>query len=288
MKRLLSILLLLLAFLAAQGQNNPYDLTDECYKLFLKADSMVGKEGFESANAELLQAAIENSDKKARVLYYVLDLRRLIRKPDVTDEEVLAAHEQLKDIALEMGYRQYFYQSYEYTKNYFFNTRRLLKAVEVIREMQREAVIRGDEYGKWCSAKEFSAIYGNYGDRNTQRRYLTEIINTYSNSDDPLIKRQTIAPAYIDYANTFPPRSDSLRFFVRKAWTLAKTPQDSVRCAFEFAKIEALAVNYTEYSKWRDAYRKSPFRNAVTRYAPRMLVHCHPKLNTDCHRKVNS
>lgn len=271
MKRLLSILLMLLASLAAQGQNNPYDLTDECYKLFLKADSMVGKEGFESANAELLQAAIDNSDKKARVLYYVLDLRRLIRKPDVTDEEVLAAHEQLKDIALEMGYRQYFYQSYEYTKNYFFNTRRLLKAVEVIREMQREAVIRGDEYGKWCSAKEFAAIYGNYGDRNTQRRYLTEIINTYSNSDDPLIKRQTIAPAYIDYANTFPPRSDSLRYFVRKAWTLAKTPQDSVRCAFEFAKIEALAVNHTEYSKWRDAYRKSPFRNAVTRYAPRML-----------------
>jgi len=58
----------------------------------------------------------------------------------------------------------------------------------------------------------------------------------------------------LDYANTFPPRSDSLRYFVRKAWSLAKTPQDSVRCAFEFANIGALAVNYQEYAKWRDVY----------------------------------
>ena len=52
---------------------------------------MVGKEGSEAANAELQQAAIDNSDDKARVLYYVLRLRGLIRTPDITDEEVLAA-----------------------------------------------------------------------------------------------------------------------------------------------------------------------------------------------------
>ena len=60
-------------------------------KRLLKADSMVGKEGSEAANAELLQAAIDNSDDKASVLYYVLRLRGLIRTPDITDEEVLAA-----------------------------------------------------------------------------------------------------------------------------------------------------------------------------------------------------
>lgn len=270
MKRLLSTLLIIISSVA-YGQNNPYDLTDECYKLFLRADSMIGKEGFESANDSLLKAAVANSDDKARVMYYVLDLRRLIRNPQTTDEEVLEAQERLKEIALQTGYRQYFYQSYEYTKNYFFNTNRILKAVEIIREMQREAVSRDDAYGKWCSAREFSAIYGNYGDRNTQRHYLTEIINTYNNSDDPLIRRQTIAPAYIDYANTFPPRSDSLRYFVHKAWSLAKTPQDSVRCAFQLAIIGALSVDYAEYAKWSEIYDKSPFRNAVTRYAPRML-----------------
>lgn len=258
-KILIPFLMLFLS-LPALGQNNPYDLTDDCYQLFLKADSMVGKEGFASINEELLQAAVRNSDDKARVLYYVLDLRALTRKPETTDEQVLAAHERLKEIALKLGYRQYFYQSYESTKNYFFNTGRLLKAVELIREMQREAVARDDQYGKWSSAKAFATIYGNYGDRNTQRRYLAEVIDTYNSSDDPLIKRQTIAPAYLDYANTFPPRSDSLRYFVRKAWSLAKTPQDSVRCAFEFANIGALAVNYQEYAKWRDMYDQSPFR----------------------------
>lgn len=271
MRRLLPILMMLVVCLTAGGSPNPYGLSDECYKLFLKADSLIGKEGFESANESLMRAAVANSDDKAKVLYYILDLRGLIRKPESSDEEVLAAQDRLKKVALQTGHMQYFYQSYEYTKNYFFNTGRILKAVEIIREMQREAISRGDQYGKWCSAKEFAAIYGNYGDRNTQRRYLSEIISTYNTTDDPLIKRQTIAPAYIDYANTFPPRSDSLRFFVRKAWSLAKTPQDSVRCAFEFAKIAALAVDYPEYAKWRDEYDKSPFRNAVTRFAPRML-----------------
>ncbi len=60
--------MLVLSF-AAVGQNNPYDLSDECYPLFLKADSLVGKEGFESANEELLKAAVKNSDDKARFVF---------------------------------------------------------------------------------------------------------------------------------------------------------------------------------------------------------------------------
>ena len=159
------------------GQNNPYELNDECYSYFIKADRLAGKEGFEEANADFLRTALENSDKKSQVLYYVLKLKDCTRHPDITGEEVLEIQEQLKDISLRMGYKQYFYQSYEFAKNYFFNNRQHLKTLELINEMQAIAAERGDDYGKWASAREMAAIYGNYGDRGTQRKYLKKMLD---------------------------------------------------------------------------------------------------------------
>lgn len=55
MRRLLPILMMLVVCLTAGGSPNPYGLSDECYKLFLKADSLIVKEGFESANESLMR-----------------------------------------------------------------------------------------------------------------------------------------------------------------------------------------------------------------------------------------
>ena len=47
MKRFPIVLLLLLAaFLPLAGQNNPYELDDECFKYFEQAELLAGKECF--------------------------------------------------------------------------------------------------------------------------------------------------------------------------------------------------------------------------------------------------
>ncbi len=253
------------------GQNNPYELNDECYSYFIKADRLAGKDGFEEANSDFLRAALENSDKKSQVLYYVLKLKDCTRRTDISGEDVLEIHEQLKDISLRMGYKQYFYQSYEFAKNYFFNNRQHLKTLELINEMQVIAAEQDDDYGKWASAMEMAAIYGNYGDRGTQRKYLKKMLELYEETEDPTVKRQSLAAAYIDFANTYPPRSDSLRLFIQRAWSEAKTPNDSLRLAYESAKVGALNLDRKEYEKWRDVFRASPYKGSTSRYAGPVL-----------------
>ncbi len=61
--------ILLTAFLLAvstsvTAQNNPYQIADTCYVCMLKADALIGREGFSQANEALLLSAILSKDKK--------------------------------------------------------------------------------------------------------------------------------------------------------------------------------------------------------------------------------
>lgn len=81
--------ILLTAFLLAvstsvTAQNNPYQIADTCYVCMLKADALIGRDGFSQANEALLLSAILSKDKKAQ--------------------------EELKTVARENGYLQYFYR----------------------------------------------------------------------------------------------------------------------------------------------------------------------------------
>ena len=72
----------LAAFLPLAGQNNPYEIDDECYKYFQEAENAVTdvtSDAFEKANKKLLEAAAEKGDEKARTLYYVEELKRASR-----------------------------------------------------------------------------------------------------------------------------------------------------------------------------------------------------------------
>ena len=50
MRRLLPILMMLVVCLTAGGSPNPYGISDECYKLFLKADSLIDGCSFEDTD----------------------------------------------------------------------------------------------------------------------------------------------------------------------------------------------------------------------------------------------
>ena len=63
--------ILLTAFLLAvstsvTAQNNPYQIADTCYVCMLKADALIGREGFSQANEALRLSAILSKDKKAQ------------------------------------------------------------------------------------------------------------------------------------------------------------------------------------------------------------------------------
>lgn len=274
-KSALSLILLLFAALASvalHARNNPYEIDDDCYEYLKQAEATLGSDQFEEANSALLRTALSKGDRKAQVLYYVERMRNICRRQDSEAKQVLTAQEDLKHIALKLGYIQYYYQSYQFAKNWFFNRGHHMHALEIVQDMLNTAVERGDEYGKWAASKEMASMYATFGDRPTARKHLHELIGTYLSSEDPTIRRQSLSPYYLEYAETFYPGEDSLRIYVQKAWSCAKVPTDSVRCWQKFAKLAALDGDRTLYKQWRDLCLDPSRSRAVSKLVPALFA----------------
>lgn len=252
-------------------QNNPYSIDDDCYRHFTAALSLVGRAGFDEQNDSLLIVALANNDDKAQVLHYILKLRSVSRDPDCDLERLTATQKELMDIALQKGYMQYYFQSYETVKNFYFNSGQPLKSLEIIQNMRSDAIARDNEYGMWLSDIYMSDYYSNYGVYKTARRYLSRMIDVYNRTDDPTIKRQSISPHYLSYAQTFAYDIDSARYYLDLAWKTAVLKDDTVQCYREFAKLYAVRGDYDNYVKNRDLCLGSNLRSAIGRLTPRLF-----------------
>lgn len=260
---------LVMAFATASvcyAQNNPYQIDDECYKYMTEADKLIGKPGFDEQNEALLRTALLKEDKKAEVLYYVEKLRDNTRRPEADEQQVLESQARLKEIAERYDYMQYYFQSYQFVKNYYYNNGKRLRALDVLLEMQQLAIAKDNEYGKWLSDGELASIYLNFGAGKAARSNLARLIDIYKNTDNPTIRRQSLCNYYLNYAEAFAVDVDSVEIYVNMAWEAAKIETDSVRCARETAKIQAMKGNRSEYTKYRDICLSSDNINAIGRY----------------------
>ena len=206
------------------AQNNPYDIDDECYALFVRAESLVGQPGFEEVNAELLHSAFSKGDTKAQTLYYVERLKNATRcapnhvtTTEEQDATVLRAHEDTKHIADKLGYPQYFYYSYELTQNYFYNHKKPVRTMELVHEMQEIAYERGNEYGLWMGYRYLVSLYVAQNDYVSAKKYIKESIRIHDKSTDPVVRKQSICRLYCDLADCYPIGNDSVLINVEKA-----------------------------------------------------------------------
>ena len=267
----LALILLILPEGVLLGQNNPYGIDDECYRHFTAALSLVGRPGFDEQNDSLLTVAIAKNDDKAQVLHYILKLRSVSRDPDCDAARLTVTQKELMDIALEKGYMQYYFQSYETVRNFYFNSGQPLKSLEIIQSMRSDAIARDNEYGMWLSDIYMSDYYSNYGVYKTARRYLSRMIDVYNRTDDPTIKRQSISPYYLSYAQTFAYDIDSVPYYLDLAWKYAVLKDDTVQCQREYAKVYAARGDYYNYVKYRDLCLGSNLRSAIGRLTPRLF-----------------
>ena len=64
------------------------------------------------------------------------------------DQEVFDKMEDLKQIALSMGYPQYYYYAYDLVQTYLFNHGKQVQAMELVAEMRHIAVERNERLGR--------------------------------------------------------------------------------------------------------------------------------------------
>ena len=264
MKKLLSTLLTVLAAAFMAGaQDNPYAIDNECYTHFMIAENTVddlSSDDFDLANQRLLSTAIAKHDEKARTLYYVEQLKRVIRlgrkAPEserrIWNEEVEKAREQLKVVARETGYTQYYYYSYDLAQTYYFNSNQQIRGMQLINQLMEESDSNGDEYGIWQCQRYLAALYQRIGDKTNEQAALKKVVDMYETTKDPLIRRQSVSRQYCDLADTYPVGSDSARLYYNKASERAILHMDTVRVRYYFSQLAALDKDIPAYRSHRD------------------------------------
>ena len=266
MKRLITgILLFVLAIQVVWAQNNAYELHDECYPLFQQAERLVGKEGFDAVNEALLEKALEKGDTKSQTLYYVERLKNLSAvkraQPAISpedDNQVLQCMEDVKRVASELGYPQYYYYAYDLAQNYFYNTGRQVRTFELVKKMREDAIARGEEYGIWMGNRYLISLYIAQNDYISAKKYILASIRIYETTEDETIRRQSPTRLYCDLADTYPVGHDSVEINIRNAEARSRHHLDSLRCTYLRAKLEAYRKNVRAYERGRDICKQDP------------------------------
>ena len=237
------------------AQNNAYNIDDDCYVLFQRAEAVAGTvsdERFNQINDSLLHMALAKNDRKAQVLYYVERLKQATRTPDKDESRILKAFDELKAISLSNGYKQYFYYGYELVQNYYFNSGQTITTIELLQEMQAFALENSDAYGIWSSSRYLVAVYLALNDYVSAKKYILQAIKIHNETDDPTVKRQSITRFYCDLSDTYPVGSDSMKTCIQKAMDLCIHNYDTLRCNFYMAVISAMEKDEKSYVRYRD------------------------------------
>jgi signal transduction histidine kinase len=264
MKRWILVCFCLLAALwTSAGQNNPYEIDDACYAILQQAEAVVDEPSateFDEINARLLEMAIERGDTKAQTLHYVFALRRICRvgvnvpleQRLQMNRQVDEAFDKLREVAREKGYTQYYYYSYDLAQNYYFDSRQITAAFDLLDKMLKESEQENDDFGEWQALRFLAQVYMQQGDIVNTRLYLVQALELYEESKDPDVRNQPVTRTYCDLADTYDFAEDSSRLFYNKAMAAAQAHLDTLRCAYYQAQIAAFDKDLDEYERKRD------------------------------------
>ena len=277
-KILTTTLLFVAASISLAAQGNPFDIDQDCYALYQKTERLLGKQGFEEANADLLSKSIEKNDAKAQTLYYVERLKNATEKlsdktvtTQAEDEQIQIYMEDLKRVATELEQPQFFYYAYDIVQNYYYKHDKIVHTLELVQQMREDAIARKEPYGIWMGNRYVIALYIGQNDYISAKKYIKEAIRVYETTDDPVIKRESAARLYCDMSDTYPIGNDSVPIFLAKADAARKQHLDTLRCEYHHAKLAAYQRDVPRYEYARDYCLADPFLPQISATAPMMF-----------------
>jgi len=267
---ILTLLLLLASLLPLAGQGSVYQMDEECREYYRRADALVGKEGFKAVNDTLLRLSLQKGDTQAQALFYVERLKHYIAlsRVDRNDEMVDKAFADVLEVSKRLGYPQYLYQAYNLTQDYYYDTGRLLRAMELIQEMMNYSIERGDEYGEWMADRYMVTLYVEQNDYVSAKKFIDRAIEIHDRSTDSLVTSQSLCRLYCDLSDYYPIGADSVRLCIDKAKAERQFYLDTLRCAYYEAKLAAIEGDQDAYEKARDFCLASDRLTTITPTGP--------------------
>ena len=272
------ILTLCLSMPLLLAQNNLYEIDDACYSLLEEAESQIGRAGFEQANARLLEMSIVKGDARAQTFYYVERLKDLIARlegvnpsTNEQDAQVIRYMEDLQNMSLKLGLRQFYYYAYDLAQAHFYNHGKVVSTMELIQEMQQKAERERDDYGRWMAARYMVSIYVSQNDYVSAKKHILEALRIYNTTNEMSVRRQQIARLYCDLADTYPIGHDSVAINLKKAWAACSVHMDTLRCELYGAKLAAYEKDLEMYTLLRDRCLADPRLAQISATAPKLF-----------------
>lgn len=278
-KRLFVIAFILVsALFTMAAQDNPYEIDGDCYVLLQKAELLLGKPGFNEANAALLSKSVEKGDTKAQTLYYVERLKNataLLEDKEVTtqkeDEQVLKYMEDLKRVATDLNQPSLYYYAYDIVQNYYYSHNKIVHTMELVQEMRDDAIARNEPYGIWMGNRYIIALYIAQNDYISAKKYIQEALRVYETTTDPVIRKESATRLYCDMSDTYPIGNDSVPYYLNKADAARKHHMDTLRCEYHHAKLAAYQRDIARYESARDYCLADQFLPQISATAPMMF-----------------
>ncbi|MCQ2147598.1 MAG: HAMP domain-containing histidine kinase [Bacteroidales bacterium] len=232
-------------------------MSDACYEYYLKATDAFGTPAFNSLNEKLLRAATENNDPYAELQYYVLNLRYLCRGSST--QQVMNAAEQVWEKSKALESEKYYFNAYSRVALYLTDVdpnEELL--INLMSKMLGEAQEMDSQYGVYEANRYLSILYRRRNELLASRKYAIAAYKIYINTDDPFVRSESIIiRTLIDCSETYPPKSDSIRFFLDEARRLSMVEIDTMRCNYADSKFYAIERDVDKYEYYKQQTRKS-------------------------------
>lgn len=257
---LVSIFSLLTAFTPlAKAQNNPYEIDDQIYDYFILSRKAKGTDRCLEYVKAGEQIAIDKGDYKGLCVIMSSELTHYFTLGDYENFTVVA--DNLRKIARQSGYPQYYYYALNTEVTMLLNQDRVVSAIDLANQVMQEAEKENDSYGVFGSFRAIANIYHLRGNKQLAVENYKKAIDWYWNSE--LKETQSISQTYFDVATLMPAEDDSTLFYVEKVIETAKTYADTVRYATAAALVHSARGEYDDFYRFFDYLDKE---NVLTPY----------------------
>lgn len=145
LRRLLSLAALILLYVSALAQNNPYKINDELYRMYQKANARRYFADGVTLSTEMYNRALQLGDRKAQCIALITPVIYCQYRGDRKElDKAVAA---LQSISLKNGYLQYFYHASTLKVQFLLHKKESMEALEYTENMVEYARKHHHTYG---------------------------------------------------------------------------------------------------------------------------------------------
>jgi len=163
--------------------SNKFQINDKSFYYWYMAEKEPSRKALLYADSMMIYANEENDDK-ARTLSYVAKFNYWVDEDD--DQQIDASAEAARESALETGYLQYYFYTYNQQVTKYIRKQQISKAMNLAAAMNRAAKELNNDYGRFTSNMSMANVYNTIGNNKEETYYLRQAIEVA-----PYVSHQT-------------------------------------------------------------------------------------------------